>query len=67
MKLAPEVLQAPFSGGEDEGYFDNPTVAGSTPAMASCRVAQWIEHRKITVVAMFPGENNKARNRCLYG
>ena len=30
-----------FVGGEDEGYFDNPRVAGPTPAMASRHVAQW--------------------------
>jgi len=30
-----------FAGGEDYGYFDNPMAAGSIPAMASGRVAQW--------------------------
>ena len=30
-----------FAGGEDEGYFDDPMVAGSIPATALRRVAQW--------------------------
>src|ERR1700722_15435998 len=30
-----------FAGGEDEGYFFNPKVAGSTPVTASGHVDQW--------------------------
>jgi len=47
---------------KDEGYFVNPQVAGSNPAVASRHVAQLGEHREIPSSPNSPAKLRKEAN-----